>query len=97
MPASRIAFALGDLKSEIDSLRQHQIGEVVELVLDQDTFNLVVGELEHHRGAKLQRFPSREDGMLEMVRFGGVMIECIKPTPVDHGAVSQSAAATGAV
>lgn len=55
MPVSRIAFALGDLRSEIVKLLPEDVEMVVDVHMDVPTFTAVVKELEHHHGARLQR------------------------------------------
>lgn len=97
MAASRIAFALADLKSEIDKLRGQPIGQEIELVLDRVSFDAVVREIEHHLGQRLRRHPLFEETTNEMVRFGGMSIESLRPPAPTDLAETSSAAASGGV
>lgn len=78
MPASRIVFAIADLKSELDRITPVRAdGEpapVVEIGLDAGTFNATVGEIENHFGRELKR-DGNSAGMA--VRFGGVLIRAM--------------------
>lgn len=78
MPASRIVFALSDLKSELDRITPVRAdgdpAPVVEIGLDAATFNAVVGEIENHVGRELKR-DGNSVGMA--VRFGGVLLRAL--------------------
>lgn len=55
MPVSRIAFALGDLRTEIKALLPEYEGSLADIGMPPPVFEKVVSELEHHHGAKLQK------------------------------------------
>lgn len=78
MPASRIVFAITDLKSELDRITPVRDGgdpaPMVEVGLDPATFNATLGEIENHFGRELKR-DGNSAGMA--VRFGGVLIRAV--------------------
>jgi hypothetical protein len=51
MPASRVPFALYDMRAEIRRLDPHRPGAMVEVRLDAVTFEQVKSELLHHHGS----------------------------------------------
>lgn len=57
MPASRIAFALGDLRSELAALipEDQMIMPLADVHMPPLVYEKVVKELEYHHGGKLQK------------------------------------------
>lgn len=73
MPASRIAFAIGDLISEIKALLPRDAGMKAELRLDPVSYGRVKGELENHYGQQMVHDPRYQmpgDGF----KLGGLTI-----------------------
>jgi hypothetical protein len=78
MPASRIAFALGDLMNELRAISQVK-GEdgpepTVEVWVDAATFNAVLRELEDRLG---QPMPRDAECAGQAVRFQGMRLLAI--------------------
>lgn len=81
MPASRLRFALADAVKEMVALCPAAVegaaGPQIEMRLDLDTYTHVVGELEYHFGASLQKAHAPRD-LKQMgapsVKFAGMTI-----------------------
>lgn len=79
MPVTtRIAFALADAIAEIRRLVPENPALVVDIHMDQATHNKIVGELEYHFGAKLQR-DDRYRGLGVAVKYQGMRLISILP------------------
>lgn len=78
MPVSRISFALADVVREIKGLPgvEGRDAARVDLMLDVETYEQVVRELEYHHGAKLKRL---DDYRGQGVRYAGCRILMIPP------------------
>lgn len=73
MPASRIAFAIGDLISEIKALMPVDADLHAELRLDPPTYERVKREIENHYGQQMVFDPKyRMPG--ECFKLGGLII-----------------------
>lgn len=85
MPVSRIAFALGDLVSEVGRLSPggaDRAGFGIELRLDGETFDAVERELVHHFGAKMRLEVRPDDGLRGIARcfrVGGLRVVSVLP------------------
>lgn len=75
MPASRIVFAIGDLMAEIRKLQVSSDAPPARLVLDEATFNAVIGEIENHYGEQVSRDVAPQSvGVKVEVKLGGLVI-----------------------
>lgn len=87
LPVSRLAFALGDLKTEIMALLPDEDAReraLITILLDPPAFSLVVRELEYrHHGAKLQK-DERFRGPGMAIRYAGMRLVC-QPPGNKHG------------
>ena len=82
MPASRIAFAIGDLMDEIRRLMPQDAEIVAELRLDPNAYKRVTAELAHHFGKELTRTPIvQAGGGGEFVKIGGLRISTMLSEP----------------
>lgn len=78
MPPSRIAFAIGDLLSEIGRLLPKDATSEIHLTLDAETYSRVRRELKSYGGVVAV------DGEAEAFKFAGLVICCIPaPAPAD--------------
>lgn len=85
MAVSRIAFALGDLVTELTRLSPdgaERPGFGVELRLDPVTFAAVERELVHHYGTKMREERHPDDGMRGIgrcIKFVGLRLVSVLP------------------
>ncbi len=80
MPASRITFALADLRNEILAMlpsEEMQAAASISIVLDQPVYDIVLRELEYrHHGASMP-VDAKYRGPGKAVRFAGMRVVCI--------------------
>jgi hypothetical protein len=75
---SRIAFALGDLRSELTDLIPEELHDppLAEVCMAVPIYEAVVRELEYHHGAKLQKEPGYRG---TAVRYAGLRLIMTPP------------------
>lgn len=82
MPASRIAFALSDLRNEIERLMPLDSTFRIEVKLSPDAYRRATDELAHHYGVELKREAIQGAlGTGESVRIGGITISTMLSGP----------------